>query len=168
MRQNRYYHYYVEGEDDRKVVNTLKTDMQKIIPGKVEKFNVVEKLIKKMQIMNLKKGTTVVLIFDTDTGKVDILHKNIEFLWKQKMVKEVICVTQVTNLEDELVRSCHIKHIKDLTKSKSDKDFKKDVLKISNLKQRLDVCGFDFGEFWSKEPEGVYNGIVNEAAKVKI
>lgn len=47
MRQNRYYHYYVEGEDDRKVVNTLKTDMQKIIPGKVEKFNVVEKLIKK-------------------------------------------------------------------------------------------------------------------------
>ena len=121
-----------------------------------------------MQIMNVKKGTTVVLIFDTDTGKVDILHKNIEFLWKQKMVKEVICVTQVTNLEDELVRSCHIKHIKDLTKSKSDKDFKKDVLKISNLKQRLDVCGFDFGEFWSKEPEGVYNGIVNEAAKVKI
>lgn len=36
------YHYFVEGEDDRKVVNTLKTDLQWIKPGKVQVFNVIE------------------------------------------------------------------------------------------------------------------------------
>ena len=39
----KYYHYFVEGDDDRKVVNTLKTDFQFIISGKVDIFNVVDK-----------------------------------------------------------------------------------------------------------------------------
>ena len=142
--------------------------MQKIIPGKVEKFNVVENLLSKAHIMNLKKGTTVVLIFDTDTGKVDILYKNIDFLRKQKIVKEVICITQVMNLEDELVRSCQFRNIKELTRSRSDKDFKRDVLKISNLKQRLDICGFDFEKFWSEQPGNEYRQIANDAQKVKL
>lgn len=36
-----YYHYFVEGPDDKKVLDTLKTDLRMILPGKVEKFNVV-------------------------------------------------------------------------------------------------------------------------------
>lgn len=41
MKREQYY-YFVEGEDDRKVVNTLKTDLQWIKPGKVQVFNVIE------------------------------------------------------------------------------------------------------------------------------
>lgn len=168
MKQYGNYHYYVEGEDDKKIVNTLKTDMQQIIPGKVEVFNVIEKSFSKMQIMNLKRGTTVVLVFDTDTGKVENLKKNIAFLSKQSVIKEIICITQIMNLEDELVRSCNIKSIKQLTKSKSDKDFKRDVLKITNLGKRLAECSFDFSSFWAKSPSGTYKNFENGAKRVRI
>lgn len=45
-----------------------------------------------------------------------ILDENIAFLKRQKGIKEVICIPQVRNLEDELVRACNIKNIVDLTK----------------------------------------------------
>ena len=35
----KYYLYYVEGEDDKKVVDTLKKDMKLIIPGIARVFN---------------------------------------------------------------------------------------------------------------------------------
>lgn len=168
MKQYGNYHYYVEGEDDKKIINTLKTDMQQIIPGKVEVFNVIDKFFSKMQIMNLKRGTTVVLVFDTDTGKVENLKKNIAFLSKQSVIKEIICITQIMNLEDELVRSCNIKSIKQLTKSKSDKDFKRDVLRITNLSKRLAECNFDFSSFWAKSPSGSYENFGNGAERVRI
>ena len=38
----KHYLYYVEGEDDKKVVDTLKKDMKLIIPGIARVFNVVE------------------------------------------------------------------------------------------------------------------------------
>lgn len=40
---NNIYHYYVEGDDEKKVVNTLKNSMQLIISGKVDVFNVIER-----------------------------------------------------------------------------------------------------------------------------
>ena len=163
----KYYHYFVEGDDDRKVVNTLKTDFQFIISGKVDIFNVVDKELKKTHLMKLKEGTTVILVFDTDTGNVKVLEKNIEFLKKQSIIKEVICITQVDNLEDELIRSCAIKKIKELTNSKSDSDFKRDVLRINNLDQRLKDCKFEMSKFWSTEPKGVYHKVKNEASKIK-
>lgn len=158
----------MEGDDDKKIVSTLKTDMQLIIPGKVEKFNVIEKQISKTQVMNLKKDTTVILVFDTDTGKTGILEKNIDFLNRQKVIKDVIYITQVLNLEDELVRSCTIRQIRELTKSRSNKDFKKDVLRISNLKYRLKECRFDLKKFWSVSPENEFKDFINRAEKIKI
>ena len=37
----KYYQYYVEGQDEEKIIQVLKTELQLIEPGKVEKFNVV-------------------------------------------------------------------------------------------------------------------------------
>lgn len=165
-----FYHYFVEGNDDKKIVEVLKTNLQLIIPGKVDKFNVVESLLNSRHLMNFKNkknGTTVILVFDTDTGNVKVLEKNIEFLKKQSIIKEVICITQVDNLEDELIRSCAIKKIKELTNSKSDSDFKRDVLRINNLDQRLKDCKFEMSKFWSTEPKGVYHKVKNEASKIK-
>lgn len=168
QRKNGYYYYFVEGNDDRKVVNTLKSDFRIIVSGKIQKFNVVEEKLTKGHVRTLKNGTSVILVFDIDTEKVDVLKENITFLLKQSNIKDVICVTQVMNLEEELVRSCSIKEIKELTKSKSNKDFKGDVLRISNLKGRLEACGFDFAKFWNSRPVNAYKDIENSAHKIKI
>lgn len=167
MGRNKYYQYFVEGDDDKKVIETLKTDMQLIVPGKVQKFNVVEKLLTKNHIMTLKEGTYVVLVFDTDTKNVEILKQNLNFLRKQKVVKEVICVMQVRNLEDEMLRCCAIKQVKELTRSRSNKDFKTDILRISNLEKRLKECDFDFSKLWITVPENIYKEIEQSAHKIK-
>lgn len=136
MAKNKVFRYYVEGDDDRKLIDTLKSDFQNIQPGRVEKFNVVQNEFKIGHVRVLKPDTTVVLVFDTDTVNCAILMKNIDFLLKQKgIIKEIICIPQVSNLEDELVRSCNIRQIKELTKSKSNREFKTDILHISNLKK---------------------------------
>lgn len=168
MKSKGFYHYYVEGPDDEKIVNTLKTELQLIIPGKVERFNVVQNKLTKNRMMALKGQTTVILVFDVDAGNPEILRQNINFLLKQtKLVKRVICITQVMNLEEELVRSCKIHSVLEITKSKSQKDYKHDLLHIANLDKRLRECGFDITKFWAKQPDNQYRDITNRAEEIK-
>lgn len=167
MAQNKYYHYYVEGETDVKMVSTLKTDYQYILPGKVEKFNVIQQELNSNRTMGLKRGTVVILVFDTDTSNHDILDKNINFLKKQKNISKVICITQVENLEDELIRSCNIKQIKELSGSKSNRDFKTDMIKLGNLKKKLNDKCFNFQRFWNSSARNHFNYIKNEAEIIK-
>lgn len=61
MQKKGYYQYYVEGEDERKLLSVLKTEMECIVPGKIEVFNVVQEEITAIRLMQLKKGTTVIL-----------------------------------------------------------------------------------------------------------
>ena len=161
------YHYFVEGEDDRKVVNTLKTDLQWIKPGKVQVFNVIEEELTSLITRTLKPGTIVVLVFDTDTGKKNTLLKNIRFLQKDSNVKQVLCIMQVKNLEDEFLRSCAISQIKELTGSKSNSDYKRDLLRQSNLADKLKKHQFQFEKFWNSSDK-VYESICNESAQIKI
>jgi hypothetical protein len=90
----KYIQYFVEGEDEEKVLSVLKTDMQLIVPGKVNKLNVVQDKISKARLMNLRPETSVVLVFDTDTNSVKVLEENIEILKKTSSVQSIICVTQ--------------------------------------------------------------------------
>ena len=161
------YHYFVEGEDDRKVVNTLKTDLQWIKPGKVQVFNVIEEELTSLITRTLKPGTIVVLVFDTDTGKKNTLLKNILFLQKDSNVKQVLCIMQVKNLEDEFLRSCAISQIKELTGSKSNSDYKRDLLRQSNLADKLKKHQFQFEKFWNSSDK-VYESICNDSAQIKI
>ena len=62
----KYYQYYVEGQDEEKIIQVLKTELRLIEPGKVEKFNVVSEKFTELRIMQLKMGTVAVLVFDTD------------------------------------------------------------------------------------------------------
>ena len=93
------YHYYVEGENERVLVEILskcKDEKFNVIrPGKIDVFNVVEREIKSTHMMNLKDNTVVVLVFDTDTKNRAILDKNTKFLEKHKKIKEVILIPQV-------------------------------------------------------------------------
>ena len=161
------YHYFVEGEDDRKVVNILKTDLQWIKPGKVQVFNVIEEELTSLITRTLKPGTIVVLVFDTDTGKKNTLLKNIRFLQKDSNVKQVLCIMQVKNLEDEFLRSCAISQIKELTGSKSNSDYKRDLLRQSNLADNLKKHQFQFEKFWNSSDK-VYESICNDSAQIKI
>jgi hypothetical protein len=168
MGKSNYYHYFVEGSTEEKIINLLKTDMQLIRPGKVQVFNVVEQKFTKPRFMSIKNGTTVVLVFDTDTGKISTLLDNIKFLGKIGAIVEVLCITQVRNLEDELMRSCSINQIKELTGSKTNADFKRDLLKSSNLSRILLKFGFDFEKFWTQNDTNEYKEIENKSYKIKL
>ena len=160
--------YYVEGENERKLVNVLKSDLRVISPGKVQKLNVVQQQRPDAILRTLSVGTTVVLVFDTDTGCLDTLVKNIKKLNACKYVEKTILVPQVPNLEGELIRSCNIRKITELLDSKSNKDFKRDFIHVTNLAAKLDERKFDIEKFWSQQPKKPYEKIVNNAEKIKI
>lgn len=162
------YQYFVEGQDEEKLINVLKTDMQLIVPGKVQKFNVVQEKFTPPRLLTLKPGTTVILVFDTDTGNLSILKENISILQRCKNIKAVWCVTQVRNLEDELKRSCKIKQIKELLDSKSNSEYKHDLIIEKRLSHKLEKHHFNFQKFWCTQDENEFCTIKNDADKVKI
>lgn len=82
---NKRYHYYVEGEDDEKVINVLRLKMGLIESGRVNVLNVVTERITDLRLRTLAPGTTVVLVFDTDAGSRTILDENLRTLNRHKM-----------------------------------------------------------------------------------
>ena len=168
MINNDIYQYYVEGEDEKRLFETLKGDLGCIASGKVEKFNVIQNKFTIARVRPLKRDTIVVLVYDTDVEKTDILQQNVTFLQKQSGIKDVVCIPQVKNLEDELLYSCRIKNICELTNSKSKKNFKSDFIRCTNLGSRLTKCSFDFSKFWSRVPDNKFSVFGNDAKKIKI
>lgn len=164
----KYYHYFVEGKTEEKMLQILKTDLQLIAPGRIQKLNVVEKRLSRPWLMTLRQGTIAVLIFDTDTGNDSILLENINLLKGERIIADVLCIPQVRNLEDELLRCCSIHQIRELTGSRSNRDFKRDMIKDNNFTQKLREQNFDFEHFWSMQADGVYKSVKNQADKIKI
>ncbi|MBP3616436.1 MAG: hypothetical protein J6J38_00185 [Lachnospiraceae bacterium] len=168
MRKKQVLHYYVEGEDEKSLLEALKRDLGCIETGKVDIMNVIQTRFTVARIRPLKPGTIVVLVYDTDVEtNMEILQFNIEFLKKQTGIKEVICIPQVRNLEDELRNACDIKAVRELTKSKTKTDYKRDIIRCSNLGERLRTCGFDIMQFWSRLPENAFRQFGNDAHKIK-
>ncbi len=89
-------------------------------------------------------------------------------LKKQTSIQDVICIPQVNNLEDELLRACQIKNIRQLTHSTSTTDFKRDLISCSNLHTRLAKCGFDISKFWSRIPTNKFRVFGNNASFIKL
>lgn len=143
MKKNSTYHYYVEGEDEKSLLDALKSDLKCIQSGKVEKFNVIQNRFTAARIRPLKYGVVIVLVYDTDVEtNNEILKYNIEFLKKQSGVGEVVCIPQVKSLEDELKRACKIKNICELTNSKTTADYKKDLISCTNLGGKIEKMRF--------------------------
>ena len=161
------YQYYVEGQNEEKLISVLKTEMELVCPGKIDVLNVVQEELTTVRLMQLKPQTTVILVFDTDVGNIDILKKNIDKLDKCSQVRQIWCITQVENIEDELVRSCNIKTVTQLTGSRSGKDFKRDFITLKNLKSKLEQFDFDIEKIWSCSPKNQYKEIKNDASKIK-
>lgn len=168
MKKNVTYHYYVEGEDEKSLLDALKSELKCIESGKVEKFNVVQNRFTAARIRPLKYGVVIVLIYDTDVEtNTEILKYNIAFLKKQSGIKEVICIPQVNNLEDELKRACEIKCAGDLTNSKTTTDYKRDLISCTNLGAKLKKCNFDISKMWKQLPTNSFQQFGNNAEKIK-
>lgn len=168
MIKNSPVRYYVEGDDEKKFISVLKTEMQLIVPGRIDHLNVVEQKITAARLRTLAPNTTVVLIFDTDTGQKAILEQNIKALKASSQVAQVITIPQVRNLEDELARSCDLKDVKTLLGSKTIHDFKADLIKVTNLKSKLLQNGFCFARLWSQAPPPTYSDIENGADAIRL
>ena len=169
MKKEVIYHYYVEGDDEKSLLETLKRDMRCIKSGKVDIFNVVQNRFTVARIRPLKPGTIVVLVYDTDvTTNMEIIKYNVAFLKKQKGIKDVICIPQVNNLEDELINACNINSVEEITKSSTKKEFKSDIKNYSNLASRLCKCDFDITKLWSKLPQNEFLVFGNDAKRITI
>ncbi len=92
------YQYFVEGDDEKRLIEVLKTDMQLIQPGKIQVVNVVQEKLTDLKLRVLAEGTILIFVFDTDTGNIDILNENIRKAKKSSRVKDVYCITQVKNI----------------------------------------------------------------------
>ena len=160
--------YYVEGENEQKLINVLKTQLKMIRPGKVQKLNVIDEKITDAMLRTLQRDTTVVLIFDTDTKNIDILNYNIRKLSRYNSVRNIVTIPQVPNLEGELIRSCDINKITDLLNSDSISKFKSDFIRISNLDAKLLEHKFDIKTFWSQKPPVPYQNIDNNSKEIKL
>ena len=163
-----YIQYYVEGECEEKLINTLKSELMVVKTGKVQKLNVIQSEIKNAHLMILRPKTMVVLVFDTDTGNVEILNKNIKKLRACKSVASLVLIPQVKNLEDELMQSCNIRNIRELLGSRSNVEFKRDFIRVKNLAEKLKSSKFNIDLIWKRNPSSPYQDIKNDAEKIKL
>lgn len=145
------YKYFVEGETEKRLIDCLRLDMKCIKDGKVDVLNVLQKDIKPSHLVTLSDNTIVVLVFDIDVGCANRLYSNIRYLRTKKEVKDVICLLQVNNLEDELVRATDINNIANLLNSASSSSFKADFMKCKNIKHYLEKHRFNIQKMWVAE-----------------
>lgn len=107
-------------------IQALKENPQKILPGQIREFNLIQQVIPNSILMMIRPGTKVVFVFDTDVPVTQYLRTNIDLVKKTCKKVEIIFLPQVKNLEDELERCTDVSRVSDLTQSASKKDFKRD------------------------------------------
>lgn len=71
------------------MVNVLKSNLRCIQSGKVQIFNVIQNRFTKLRVRNFAMDTVAIFVFDSDVEtNLDILRYNVEFLDKQKCIRE--------------------------------------------------------------------------------
>lgn len=144
--------YYVEGSCEQQLINALKQNPSKLIPGKVKVFNIIQKLIPKSQILSIQPGTIITFVFDTDVSVTGYLKKNIQLLKTYCVRVNIIYLPQVLNLEEELARCTDVKTAPELTQSKGNKNFKADFckLKVQECRNMLERHHIRVEELWTQ------------------
>ena len=161
------FQFYVEGDCEKKFIRTL-IDHQLINPGKTDVLNPIQEILKPTHLRTLAPKTNVILIFDTDVPKAGILKQNLAFLNSQSNISKVITIPQCGNLEDELIRSTDIKHIRDLLNCAHNSDFKSAFIEEKRLYEKLLLHHFDPGKLWSSTPKKPFSDFIqNDAHLIK-
>lgn len=145
--------YYVEGDCEEVIVKSLIHDFQLLPHGRINVLNIAQRRFPENKIYSLGHGTRVVFIFDTDVGVPQTARENISTIKSKTTRVEIIVIPQCRNLEDELMYSCSIKNIRQITGSRSNKNFKTDFKNASNVHSLLKSCGFNFARLWSRKAD---------------
>lgn len=161
------YHYFVEGKCEKKLLNVLKEQKNLIISGKVEVLNVIQERLTELKLRPISSGTIIILVFDTDVPKIDILKDNLSILAKCSRFKDVWCVMQIPNLEGEIKKSTNLRDIKGLFDSEDMQSFKKDFICEKNLYKKLCDKGFDISKIWTSSPSKAFEWLKNDGEKIK-
>ncbi len=172
MSRNKSFVYFVEGENEKLLINSIKNKY--IESGKVRLFNPIVERIKSSHTRIYPSGTNIILVFDTDVkneANVRILKKNIKMLEDSNNIEKVILIPQINKFEDELICSTNIKKAIDFTNSKTESEFKSDFNKLSKPNQlvsRLEKHKFSIEKFWSRNPDGIYKEFINSSSEIKL
>ena len=166
---NRRYQYYVEGKCEKTLLRTL-IDHHLIVPGQTDVINPVQEYIKPTHLRMLPPKTTIILIFDTDIPETSALQKNLAFLKSRPNIRQIITIPQFRNLEEELIRSTDVRHIRELIGCSHDSNFKTAFIEEKRLFDKLQSHHFDIGKLWSCSPEDPFKtiGIENHAELIKL
>lgn len=159
--------YFVEGDCEEKLINALKKKPELILPGKVIVHNLIQNYIPKSRLLAITPETKVVFVFDTDVAKTDCLLKNIEYISKYCKRSKLIFLPQVLNLEDELVRCTDVSEVKDITKSKSNSNFKGDFCKLTDARSTLTKHQLDILSLWTQNPPEPFTFVQSNSNLIK-
>ena len=161
--------YFVEGECEKHLIsenNRLPNPYLKV--GRVEVFNFLTKDISVRKIISIDKNSLVVIIFDTDINcDLKIIERNTKMLDKYKV--NYIFILEDKNFEDEILNATDVKQLKDLFKSKSNSDFKKDFVKANNVFSTLNRHNFNIDKFWCyKNKNEYFKDFISQGGLIKI
>ncbi len=162
--------YFCEGEDDQKLINALKYNPERILSGRSKTLNVMQTLIPKSVLLGIKPNSCISLVFDTDVvTNLQFLKTNINNIKKYCHGVRIVCLLQVKNLEDELVRCTDVKNVLDITKSKTLSNFKADFKKLSDDKCRrvLDNHKIDVKKLWTTNAPEVFSFVERNSHLIK-
>ena len=101
-------HYFVEGENERKLIETIKNKY--LYSGKIKIINTIQNKVPNSILRTLERETVVVLVFDTDVEKIDSTNIN--------KIVDLLESKSKTNFKNDF-NNC-----KNLMKKLEDKEFK--------------------------------------------
>lgn len=143
------YHYFVEGECEEKLINSYKLPPYLgFKPGKVEVFNFIQKRISNQRLLSLNKNTVIILVYDIDVEKIEILEENIKKL--NDFDFKVYHIQSIKNFEDEIVFSTNLKNINSMFNTEGIEEFKNHFIHQDKLPNRLSKENFSIEKIWSR------------------
>ena len=159
----------MEGACERQLINALKAEPSRLIPGSVIVHNVVQETIPKAYVVSFGRNSFVTMVFDTDTARTDILKENITLLKKHCAGVRLVYLAQVLNFEDEIARATDVKSAADLTRSPNIRTFKSDFvrMKAKDCRSALERHHLDVKVLWTKEPPSPFDFIEQNGSCVK-
>lgn|GEM_PF-1210355 len=169
--------YYVEGACE---ANFLASFMHapmgshRIRPGKIEILNPITERISKVKAMTIKKGTKVILVFDTDIPNVAILNENVKTLRTVAGVSrnDIVFVMSVNCFEDELVFACtKLRSVKELVRffgARGLSDYKSDFSNCKNIVEKLHQAGFEMNLIWSRSAPAPFDVFPVGSKQIKV
>lgn len=160
--------YFCEGPCEEALIKALQKEPALVAAGRPRPFNVIQNIIPNSILLQIKQGTTVVFVFDTDKEITDKLQKSIELVKKHCPQSKIVFLIQVKNLEDELVRCTDVKKVTDLTQSQSVSNFKTAFCRIKELRELLERHQIDVGKLWTTNPPDVFAFVPQNSELIKL